>query len=59
VVHSLRHSLRDRMREVEAPSDMIDQIGGWSLKLVFKLVYLCLIMLSYADKVFECTSFIC
>jgi integrase len=34
VVHSLRHSLRDRMREVEAPSDMIDQIGGWSLKSV-------------------------
>ena len=22
------------MREVEAPSDMIDQIGGWSLKSV-------------------------
>ena len=34
VVHSLRHSLRDRMREVEAPSDLIDQIGGWSLKSV-------------------------
>jgi integrase len=34
VIHSLRHSLRDRLREVEAPSDMIDQIGGWSLKTV-------------------------
>jgi integrase len=34
VIHSLRHSLRDRLREVEAPSEMIDQIGGWSLKSV-------------------------
>ena len=34
VVHSLRHNFRDRLREVEAPSDMIDQIGGWSLKTV-------------------------
>jgi len=30
VVHSFRHSLRDRLRAVECPSDMIDQIGGWS-----------------------------
>ena len=34
VIHSLRHSIRDRLREVEAPSEMIDQIGGWSLKSV-------------------------
>jgi integrase len=34
VIHSLRHSLRDRLREVEAPSDLIDQVGGWSLKTV-------------------------
>ena len=27
--HSLRHSLRDRLRAVECPVDMIDQIGGW------------------------------
>ena len=27
--HSLRHSLRDRLRAVECPLDMIDQIGGW------------------------------
>jgi integrase len=29
-VHSLRHSLRDRLRSVECPSDVVDQIGGWS-----------------------------
>jgi len=30
VVHSLRHSMRDRLRAVNCPSEMIDQIGGWS-----------------------------
>jgi integrase len=30
VLHSLRHSMRDRLRSVSCPSDMIDQIGGWS-----------------------------
>ena len=29
VIHSFRHSLRDRLREIECPSDIIDQIGGW------------------------------
>ena len=29
VVHSFRHSLRDRLRVFECPSDIIDQIGGW------------------------------
>lgn len=28
--HSLRHTMRDRLRAVECPVDMIDQIGGWS-----------------------------
>jgi len=27
--HCLRHTFRDRLRTVECPSDMIDQIGGW------------------------------
>ena len=27
--HCLRHTMRDRLRAVECPSDMIDQIGGW------------------------------
>jgi integrase len=30
VIHSFRHSLRDRLRAVQCPSDMIDQICGWS-----------------------------
>ena len=30
VIHSFRHSLRDRLRAAQCPSDMIDQIGGWS-----------------------------
>jgi len=30
VIHSFRHSIRDRLRAVACPSDMIDQIGGWS-----------------------------
>ena len=30
VIHSFRHSMRDRLRAVECPSDIIDQIGGWS-----------------------------
>ena len=27
--HCLRHTFRDRLRAVECPIDMIDQIGGW------------------------------
>ena len=30
VIHSFRHSIRDRLRAVNCPSDLIDQIGGWS-----------------------------
>ena len=30
VMHSFRHSMRDRLRAVECPSDIIDSIGGWS-----------------------------
>jgi len=29
-VHSFRHSMRDRLRAVECPKDIVDQIGGWS-----------------------------
>ena len=28
IVHRLRHSLRDRLRAVKCPSDIIDAIGG-------------------------------
>ena len=30
VIHSFRHSMRDRLRVVECPSDIIDAIGGWT-----------------------------
>ena len=30
VIHSFRHSMRDRLRAVECPKEIIDQIGGWS-----------------------------
>lgn len=29
-MHSFRHSMRDRLRAVECPSDIVDQIGGWA-----------------------------
>ena len=29
VFHGFRHSMRDRLRAVECPSDIIDKIGGW------------------------------
>ena len=32
VVHSFRHSLRDRLRAVECPVDIIDALGGWSIE---------------------------
>ena len=28
-MHSFRHSMRDRLRAVECPSDIVDQLGGW------------------------------
>ena len=34
VVHGFRHSFRDRLRAIECPSEIIDQLGGWSLKNV-------------------------
>ena len=34
VIHGFRHSFRDRLRTVECPSEIIDQLGGWSLKSV-------------------------
>ena len=29
-MHSFRHSMRDRLRAVNCPTELIDQIGGWS-----------------------------
>ena len=33
-IHGFRHKFRDRLRAVNSPLEMIDQIGGWSLKTV-------------------------
>ena len=30
VIHGFRHAMRDRLRAVSCPSDIIDQIGGWT-----------------------------
>ena len=30
VIHSFRHSIRDRLRDVECPPEIPDAIGGWS-----------------------------
>ena len=30
VIHSFRHSMRDRLRAVQCPFDIVNQIGGWS-----------------------------
>ena len=34
VVHSFRHSFRDRLRNAGVQSEMIDQLGGWSRQTV-------------------------
>ena len=34
VMHSFCHSMRDRLRAVNCPADMIDQIGGWRKRSV-------------------------
>ena len=34
VIHGFRHSFRDRLRAIECPSEIIDQLGGWSLRNV-------------------------
>jgi integrase len=28
-MHSFRHSMRDRLRALQCPADIVDQIGGW------------------------------
>ena len=31
VIHSFRHSFRDRLRAVECPADITDRLGGWAV----------------------------
>ena len=30
VIHSFRHTFRDRLRDIQCPADIIDQLGGWT-----------------------------
>jgi integrase len=46
-VHGIRHAFRDRLRAVEAPVDLIDQLAGWSVKSVG---------MSYGDGYDMCTA---
>jgi integrase len=53
VIHGMRHSFRDRLRAVEAPTDMIDQLGGWTLKSVgqgYDDGYQPVLMVGYLEK---------
>ena len=34
VIHSFRHSLRERLRAVECPTEVVDAIGGWQVATV-------------------------
>jgi integrase len=34
VVHSFRHSFRDRLRAAEVNTELTDQLGGWTLSSV-------------------------
>ncbi len=34
VIHGLRHAFRDRLRAIQAPADVMDQLGGWSYKSI-------------------------
>lgn len=34
LIHGMRHSFRDRLRDIQAPPDLTDQLGGWSLQTV-------------------------
>ena len=34
VIHVFRYNFRDRLRAVECPSEIIDQLGRWSLKSI-------------------------
>ena len=36
VIHCFRHSFRYRLRAVECPLEIIDQLGGWSFKSVMQ-----------------------
>ena len=52
-IHSFRHSMRDRLRATNCPSEMIDQIGGWSnnnVGIKYGLGFTTTDMLNYMKK---------
>ena len=54
VFNGISHSFRDRLRAAEAPTDMIDQLGGWTLKAVGQAYcdgYRLTLMVCYIAKV--------
>ena len=57
VVHSFRHSMHDRLRALQCPADIIDQIGGWQTAGVgqgyddgYKLDVLYALMVEFPQK---------
>ena len=60
VMHGLRHSLRDRLRAVECPSDIIDAIGGWTTTGIghaYGKGYTVEIMAKWMQKIESCGLF--
>jgi len=60
VMHGLRHSLRDRLRAVECPSDIIDAIGGWTTTGIghaYGKGYTVEIMAKWMEKIESCGLF--
>ncbi len=56
VVHSLRHLFRDRLRHIDCPGELIDQVGGWSRASVgtkYGLGYPLDVTLTYFKKVYR------
>ncbi|MGL1833737.1 phage integrase [Rhodocyclaceae bacterium SMB388] len=52
--HDLRHSLRDRLREVQCPEEIIDAVGGWALQSVgqgYGQGYSLRVMKEWLDKI--------
>ena len=59
VIHSFRHSLRDRLRAVETPSEIADALGWWTSKTVgqsYGKGYDLRVLQSWMKRLPECSS---
>ena len=59
VIHSFRHSLRDRLRAVETPSEIADALDGWTSKTVgqsYGKGYDLRVLQSWMKRLPECSS---